>query len=66
MPRPLEGESKDTFISRCIGYVSKEKKDWEQDQVVAYCYSIWEEEAEEEIAAAFILREFFLGDSNGR
>lgn len=47
MPTPTKNEDKDNFISRCIAYVSKEKPEWEQQQVVAYCYSIWEEHSSE-------------------
>jgi hypothetical protein len=43
MPKPQEDETRKEFISRCIEYVSKEK-DWDQDQVAAYCYHIWREE----------------------
>lgn len=40
-PEPKPGESQKAFIERCIPYVKNEHPDWEQDQIVAVCYSIW-------------------------
>jgi len=39
--KPAGGESKDDFISRCIGTVVSEGKD--ADQAAAICYSYWDE-----------------------
>ncbi len=44
MPKPKSGESKDEFISRCMGYDDMQKYD--QDQRAAICYSYWEEKNE--------------------
>lgn len=41
MPEPQTGETQKEFIGRCIPFVKKEHPDWEQDQIVAVCYSIW-------------------------
>ena len=48
MPKPSENETKEEFISRCIAYVKKEK-DWENDRVAAYCYSIWRDDKKSSI-----------------
>ena len=53
MPTPKNNESKNDFIPRCISYVSKEKPDWEQDKVSAYCYSIWREKSSSSEKAAY-------------
>jgi len=39
MPKPKKGESKDEFISRCMGYDDMQKYD--QKQRAAICYSYW-------------------------
>ena len=41
MPQPRKGESEKEFINRCIPYVSKEHGDWDNDKVIAVCYSLW-------------------------
>jgi hypothetical protein len=41
MPYPSKGESKETYIARCIPYMIKEGK--KQDQAVAMCHAFWEE-----------------------
>jgi hypothetical protein len=40
-PEPSPGESEKDFIGRCIPFIKNEHPDWEQDQIVATCYSIW-------------------------
>ncbi len=46
MPKPKPEESKKDFISRCISVVAKEKRSWDKDRVVAYCYVLWEKSKE--------------------
>lgn len=47
MPKPKSGESKDEFISRCMGYDDMQKYD--QDQRAAICYSYWDESKKESV-----------------
>ncbi len=42
MPRPKKGESRDTFINRCIPYVLKEGAAKKKDQAAAMCHRIYE------------------------
>jgi len=44
MPTPNKGENRQSFMSRCMKQVNEEedKKDWEQDRQVAYCYELWQ------------------------
>ena len=43
MPRkPVKGEKKTKFISRCIRYLMK-KEGKDHSQAAAICYSMWEE-----------------------
>lgn len=44
MPKPKKGESKDEFISRCMGYDDMQKYD--QKQRAAICYSYWDRKDE--------------------
>jgi hypothetical protein len=48
MPTPNDGESRDDFMDRCIPQVISEGK--EQDQAVAICSSLYEQESEEKMA----------------
>jgi hypothetical protein len=40
MPKPAEGEDKDTFISRCIRYLRREGMT-EQKAILGKCYGLW-------------------------
>lgn len=44
MPKPKKGESKNDFISRCMGYDDMQK--YEQKQRAAICYSYWRKKDE--------------------
>lgn len=57
MPRPKSGESKSDFMSRCVSQVHNEsdKKDWENDRVVAYCNSLWEQYKESSSEMKFVV-----------
>jgi len=43
MPTPQPNETEQEFVSRCIPIVSSEHPEWENDQCVAVCYSMWRE-----------------------
>jgi hypothetical protein len=43
MPTPRSNEDHDSFIERCIPIVIDEGTAEDNDQAVAYCESIWEE-----------------------
>lgn len=45
-PEPNPGESEQDFVGRCVPYIKKEHPDWEQDQIVATCYSIYKRKHE--------------------
>ncbi len=46
-PKPESGEDKNSFISRCIKKLADEKGDeYDNDQRVAICYSMWGEKSE--------------------
>ena len=49
MPSPNPNETKEEFVARCIPYVKKEKPDWQQEHVVAYCFGIWKENSSQRI-----------------
>ena len=44
MPKPNKNETKDEFISRCMGYDDMQKYD--QKQRAAICYSYWDRKDE--------------------
>lgn len=44
MPKPHKGEEKDRFVSRCIPIVLKDGTATTQEQAVAVCISIWEQD----------------------
>lgn len=46
MPTPKDGESEKEFMARCIPQLIDEGK--EQDQAVAICYSLYEQESKKE------------------
>lgn len=41
IPTPGSKEDRSSFISRCIGFISKEKKDRPHKQIIAMCYTSW-------------------------
>lgn len=45
MPKPKSNETHDEFIERCIPIVIDEGTAEDNEQAVAYCESIWEEES---------------------
>lgn len=53
MPTPRDGESKDEFVSRCIGEVAGEKgpdgKKRPQKQAIAMCYQMWRDKDKKEV-----------------
>jgi hypothetical protein len=42
MPKPIPNETKDDYISRCVGVLINEGKP--KDQAVAICNSMWEQD----------------------
>lgn len=42
MPEPRKGESKNEFITRCIGSKQMNDEFPDQDQRAAVCYKYWE------------------------
>jgi hypothetical protein len=43
MPTPKKGESEQTFVSRCIPIVLKDKTAKDQEQAAAICYSLFKQ-----------------------
>ena len=42
IPTPKKDEEKEAFLSRCVSTLKKLDPDKSQDQVIAICYSQWE------------------------
>lgn len=47
VPKPSSGEDQKTFISRCVSQLSREDPNRDQKQVLAICYSQWNESIEQ-------------------
>ena len=47
MPEPDEDQSRDEFVSECMSDDTM-KREYEREQRIAVCYSIWRESQEEE------------------
>lgn len=41
IPSPGSKEDRSSFISRCISFISNEKKDRPHKQIIAMCYTSW-------------------------
>ena len=54
MPRPGEGESKKSFIGRCIPILMDEGKVKDNKQAAAICYSYWEKRNEGSNETAYL------------
>lgn len=47
VPKPKPGESKDTFIARCIRLLSDEDPNRDRKQVIAICFQQWRDRRKE-------------------
>ena len=43
MPTPRKGESREAFISRCVGYVREHEGITDSSHAAAKCNGIWEQ-----------------------
>ena len=48
MPEPIEGESEDEFISRCMSDEESMTDFPDQDQRLAFCFSVWQQSEEQD------------------
>jgi gluconate kinase len=46
MPKPVENETRDQWMERCIPYLI-DIEDKEQDEAVAQCAAMWDDKDEE-------------------
>lgn len=61
-PKPKKGENQDDFISRCMSNETMKKEYDDNDQRLAVCYSLWEQDKKEDIPTNMETRVINLED----